>query len=297
MDDDVIIANWILASGSINFSRPLVCFTKRGTVVLDMKTLRNTPLSVRAVWIIVLIVLVVLVYFWPVGNNDSDLENLSIVEARCPHYSPAYPSAGGPGCSPKCTGRTSSFTAVFYNDTHNWPKDLVHNMHLGVSILKKYGTPTTLNTEHHYLHVNFEYYCCYTPEEVIKVSKFLHSYVWRPHEVRFDRMVCAVHATGGMVSIVLMLDENSQKDLLQWALDNERDLEVQTGVRKHISHTHLQGFHMTLGTVNQSVFPVQPAMKEINTIIPPGTWHSTPIILHRPVCKKCEKLVKRGKAS
>ena len=109
-------------------------------------------------------------------------------------------------------------------------------MHLAVSILKKYGTPTTLNTERHYLHVNFEYYCCYTHEEIIKVSKFLHSYVWRPHDVRFDRMVCAVHAPGGMVSIVLKLDENSQKDLLQWALDSERDLEVQTGVRKHISH-------------------------------------------------------------
>ena len=260
-----------------------------------MKTLRDT-LSVRAVWIIVLVVLVV--YFWPVDNNDSDLEeNLDIVEARCPHYSPAYPSAGGPGCSPKCTGRNSSFTAVFYNDTHNWPKDLVHNMHLAVSILKKYGTPTTLNTERHYLHVNFEYYCCYTPEEIIKVGKFLHSYMWRPHDVRFDQMVCAVHAPGGMVSIVLMLDENSQKDLLQWALDSERDLEVQTGVRKHISHTHLQGFHMTLGTVNQSVFPVQPAVKEINTIIPPGTWHSAPIVLHRPVCRKCEKLIKHGKAS
>ena len=42
-------------------------------------------------------------------------------------------------------------------------------------------------------------------------------------------MVCAIHGTGDLVSIVLMLDENSQKDILQWALDNERDLEVQTG--------------------------------------------------------------------
>ena len=267
---------------------------------MDMKALHDT-LRVRNVWIIVLIILVVLVvYLWPVGNTDLE-ENLYIVEARCPHYSPAYPSAGGPGCSPKCTGRrNSSFTAVFYNDTHNWPNDLVHNMHLAVSILRKYGAPTTLNTERSYLHVNFEYYCCYTPEEVIKVGKFLNSYVWRPHEVRFNRMVCAVHATGDMVSIVLMLDDNSQKDLLRWALDTERDLEAQSGVQKHISHTHLQGFHMTLATVNQSVFPVQPAVKEINTIIPPGTWHSTPIILHRPVCRKCEKAmstIKNGKAS
>ena len=254
-----------------------------------MKALHDT-LRVRNVWIIVLIILVVLVvYLWPVGNTDLE-ENLYIVEARCPHYSPAYPSAGGPGCSPKCTGRrNSSYGATFHNDTHNWPKDLVHNMHLAVSILRKYGTPTTLNTERSYLHVNFEYYCCYTPEEVIKVGKFLNSYVWRPHEVRFDRMVCAVHATGDMVSIVLMLDDNSQKDLLRWALDTERGLEAQSGVQKHISHTHLQGFHMTLATVNQSVFPVQLAVKEINKMVPPGTWHSSPITLLRPVCWKCEK--------
>ena len=46
-------------------------------------------------------------------------------------------------------------------------------------------------------------------------------------------MVCAIHGTGDLVSIVLMLDENSQKDILQRALDNERDLELLTGVHKH----------------------------------------------------------------
>ena len=92
-----------------------------------------------------------------------------------------------------------------------------------------------------------------------------------------------------MVSLVLMVDMNSQKSLLRLALDTEQDLEAKTGVHKLIPHTQLQDFHMTLGIVNQSVFPVQPAVEEINRVIPPGTWHSAPVILHRPVCNKCDE--------
>ena len=79
-----------------------------------------------------------------------------------------------------------------------------------------------------------------------------------------------------------MVDENSQKSLLRLALETEQDLEAKTGVHKHIPHNQLQDFHMTLGVVNQSVFPVQPAVEEINRVIPPGTWHSAPVILHKP---------------
>ena len=269
----------------------------------------NTMFTQRrqAVVQIVLIVVVLLgVFFWTsttFGHADFKEDPAYIVEARCPHYSPDYPSAGGPGCSPKCTGRAnSSYGAVFYNHTHSWPKDLVRNMHLAATIVKKYGTPISLDTERTcYLHVTFDYYCCYTPEEAIKIGKFLNTYAWKPHEVWFDQMVCAINGVRDMVSIKLMLDENSEKNMLQWALDNERELEVQTGVHKRILHNLHSGFHMTLAIVNQSVFPVQLAVKEINKVIPPGTWHSTPVILHRPLCKRCEKLamstVKSGRAA
>ena len=59
-----------------------------------------------------------------------------------------------------------------------------------------------------------------------------------------------------------------------------------------IPHTRLQNFHMTLGTVNQSFFPVQSAVEEINRVIPPGKWHKTPVILRQPVCHRCERLMK-----
>ena len=47
---------------------------------------------------------------------------------------------------------------------------------------------------------------------------------------------------------MVMVDKKSQEDLSHWALKNERDVEVATGVHKHIPHTRLQNFHITLGT-------------------------------------------------
>ena len=122
--------------------------------------------------------------------------------------------------------------------------------------------------------------------------EFLSSYSWTPHEAWFDKIECAIHGYGDAVSLVLMVDKKSQEGLTQWALKNERDLKVATGVHKHIPHTRLQNFHMTLGTLNQSNFPVQSAVEEINRVILPGKWHKSPVILERPVCKKCEKLIK-----
>ena len=109
----------------------------------------------------------------------------------------------------------------------------------------------------------------------------------------FDRIVCAIHGKGDMVSLVLMADKESQERLLQWALKNEQDLEAATGIRKHIPHNKLQDFHMTLATVNQSTFRVRPAVDEINSSILPGRWHSSPVILHKPVCNKCMALIKQ----
>ena len=217
---------------------------------------------------------------------------------KCLVYSPAYPSAGGPGCSPRCVEKegkkTAMYGAVFHGDSHQtWPKDLVENMKLAGTILKKHGQPKSLNTEGRLvLHLAFDYYCCYTEDEGIKIGNFLNTYSWEPHEVWFDKIECAIHRYNDAVSVVLMVDKNSQEDLTRWALKNERDLEIRTGVHKHIPHTRLQNFHMTLGTVNQSYFPVQSAVEEINRVISPGKWHKTPVILRQPVCHRCERLMK-----
>lgn len=215
-----------------------------------------------------------------------------IAASRCVEYSPAYPSAGGGGCSPRCipkgNEKNSSYNVIFYNHTHNWPKELIQNMHKAGDILKKYGPLNSLDTERSvYLHITFDYFCCYSPSEGAKIGAFVDAYKWTPREVWFDKLVCAIHSTGDMVSLVLMLDEESQKELLSHALESEKVFEQSTGLKKHIPHTKFQEFHMTLATVNQSLFPVRAAIDEINRIIPPHTWHSSPVIVHRPLCKRC----------
>ena len=237
---------------------------------------------------LVIFVVLVLIYKWPF--------KLSRESEKCLLYSPAFPSEGGPGCSPRCVAKDGkearSDGAAFYKEFHSWPSELVENMKMAASILKQFGQPRSLDTEGgRDLHVTFDYYCCYTEEETVKIGKFLKSYSWTPHEVWFDKIECAIHGYGDAVSLVLMADKKSQQELTRWVLKNERDIEVTTGLKKNIPHTQLQDFHMTLGIVNQSNFPVQSAVKEINRVIPPGKWHKFPVFLQRPICKTCEKVM------
>ena len=249
-------------------------------------------LRLQNVFLLVLLIIFVLflLFKWPFSKVSRRSE-------KCLVYSPGFPSEGGPGCGPRCGERegtfpTRSFGAAFWNRFHSWPSELIENMKLAGSILKRFGELQRLDTEGSgELHVAFDYYCCYTEEEAVKIGKFLNSYSWKAHEIWFDKMECAIHGYGDAVSLVLMADKKSQQELTRWALKNERDLEITTGVRKHIPHTRLQDFHMTLGAVNQSNFPVQSALEEINKVIPPGTWHKTPIILNRPTCHRCDRLI------
>ena len=239
--------------------------------------------------VIILGVLIIYLHYYQRDDHKAD-------DGKCHQYSPAYPSAGGPGCSPKCVSnnnqKNSSYSAGFHNSTHKWPNKLIRNMHKAASILKEHGPVHSLDTERYiYLHISFDYFCCYSVQEGARIGEFIQSYILTPHSAHFDKMECAIHSHGDMVSIVLVFDEKSQANLLDWVLQFEHDMEVQTGIPQHVPHTQLQEFHMTLGTVNQSVFSVQAALEEINRVIPPGTWHSEPVILHTPVCNKCRKAI------
>lgn len=207
--------------------------------------------------------------------------------ARCKTRSPAYPSEGGPGCSPKCISeqgqQNSSSGAVFNVATNTWPESLVRNMHSAGAILRRFGTPVSLDAERNSgLHVTFQYFCCYSPQETNTIKALLKSYAWVERSITFDRMECAVHAPDSMTSLVLMADARSQKLLSDWALDFEREM-AKVGVPKHIPHSLMQDFHMTLGVVNETTLPVNTAVDAINKEILPGTWNDVPISLHKPL--------------
>ena len=84
-------------------------------------------------------------------------------------------------------------------------------MELAASILKRHGDIRSLDMEGgRKLHLAFDYYCCYKEEEGIK------SYSWRPYEVWFDKIECAIHGYNDAVSLVFMVDKKSQEDLTRW---------------------------------------------------------------------------------
>lgn len=210
-------------------------------------------------------------------------ERRHIRAARCMIRSPAYPSAGGPGCASRCTAENRSSAAGFRNGSTPWPEDLVRNMHSAAAILKRFGTPVSLDTERSFgLHAAFQYFCCYSPQETAVIESLLRSYQWVTRKISFDHLECAVHAPDSQTSLVLMGDAQSQKLIADWTLDFEREME-KVGIRMHVPHTRLQAFHMTLGVVNESTLPVNTAVDAINNEIRPSTWHAEPIPVHRPV--------------
>ena len=114
-------------------------------------------------------------------------------------------------------------------------------MEVAASILKRYGPTLQLNTwegpEHNDLHLSFDYYCCYTEHEAVKIGQFLEGYSWTPHEVKFDKMGCVIVGYDDFEALVLLVDKESQDEISK-----------SQPVYTNISHTHV--LSMLAGTID-----------------------------------------------
>ena len=111
-----------------------------------------------------------MLFKWPV------VFRVSRKSENCFVHSPASPNLSPAGCKIQCIGKegkeTATYVAAFYKD--DWPEELVDNMKVAASILKRHDHPKTLDREKgRHLHISFDYYCCYTEEEAVKIGKFL----------------------------------------------------------------------------------------------------------------------------
>jgi hypothetical protein len=205
--------------------------------------------------------------------------------------SEAYPSYG-PGCNVKCEEGYEYASLTIDNSTTKWPKELVMNMYKATNILTQFGKPESLAIhKRSWLHVTVNYYCCYSKQEVIRIKQFLANYKWMVQEIVFDKMACAVSHTD-KISIILMANEKSQRDLLKLATAIENEMETKMNIPIRISRTKLQKIHMTLGMVFRQTFPAQKAVNQINEEIPSHAWHNQTIRLtDPPICEKCNKLM------
>ena len=125
------------------------------------------------------------------------------------------------------------------------------------------------------IHMTLDYFCCYSPLELLAIDEIVKSFQWPKMTVSFDRVICTVnedeigeHGNGNPDSIELMilLDDESQQKLLAVNQGLEQ-LMRNKGLIVNVPRRDNIGFHITLAHVDQTQFPVNSMMEDINTEI------------------------------
>ena len=215
------------------------------------------------------------------------------------HKSETFPSEGGPDCPQRCARGTHSYY------THFWlgrpvvggvlysrglvPRDTAlafehgfnlskwqEQMNEGTAIMRKLGHVLSTDamagvqlTNGFPYHLSFNYFCCYTPYQWIRIKEVLRysRSLWnKVQKVTWDRVVCRIDGPSktDQISLILLADDASNKRLMRWIGEVEARL-LHAGLPVHVSRSKQQPFHVTLGTVNgSSDYPVDKALDEIN---------------------------------
>ena len=215
--------------------------------------------------------------------------------------SEAFPSEGGADCAYECNKygqkHLSSFDTTYHLSSMNTPATATHsleeNMNKADDIILSFTnnnnsnnndvvvTPRSDGTR---IHVSFNYFCCYTKSDQLKVEIALRKFQWPTIEVNFDKPVWRIDSDANTIqhySIIILLDDASQTKMHALMNDVEAAIRAE-GVDIHVPRKEQEPFHSTLGVVNGANFPAITALNAINAAIPPGTWNKTPIKLSKP---------------
>jgi len=204
-----------------------------------------------------------------------------ITDLACPNYSPTFPSAGGPDCTFPCpegsrtggVGIMDPFPAS-YTETVRKAGNLIKSIDpKGTIYLDGRGDRVSS-------HISFSYYCCYPPKQLqrIKDIAMADQSWWKPKNLNLSYATCAIDGPAlDHVSFIVMLDEESNRQMMQWVTDMENRIRA-AGVPIHLSRRDQEPYHTTLGVVNGSSYPVRRAIRELNSQFPPGSWLQQPLL-------------------
>lgn len=209
------------------------------------------------------------------------------VPAVCPSFGANFPSLGGPGCPCPCEINDSMSSAtVYWADAHTWPAELSRRVLAAVEVLRGFGP--LLSTDALRLHLPLSYHCCVGKRAWPVIKEVSDSFPWRRIPVAFAPLVCAVSGLPDTVSLMLPVDAASSQALEEEAASYEAALTAQ-GVA-HVPHSRLQPHHITLATVNATLFRVADAIAAVNAEVSVGGMR---LELSRPRCHRCDTLVER----
>ena len=195
----------------------------------------------------------------------------------CPNLSPAYPSRGGADCSYEChEPGTKSVYAGYFNVFSTSFNDRISRVGRLIQNHGPRGSTIYVEGEHGFMdsHITFAYYCCQTESERARIKAVLEGWEhWPAEEVGFSYVTCAVDGPAiDHVSLILMLDEQSNDRMYRLVERVEATIEAQAGVRLNIRRREQEPFHMTLAVVNGTTYPVGKAVAALNEAWP--SWES-----------------------
>jgi hypothetical protein len=217
-------------------------------------------------------------------QGDCNLCNVALSES--------FPSAGGADCAPKCkVGTTCTYSIyrvgqdITMNSTSGG-RNFLANMNSAGDIIKTFDASVEPERGMK-VHVSFTYLCCYTKDELKTIGSILDEVEWTPKNVTFDRAEVRIDSPNndGSVShysMCVFLDEASNNAMLDWVGNVEKRIEA-AGIKVNVPRKHQEPYHSTLAVVDGRTFPVEQAVRMINTMVPPGTWTgSEPLVLTKP---------------
>ncbi|GMH95882.1 hypothetical protein TrST_g3400 [Triparma strigata] len=198
--------------------------------------------------------------------------------------SETYPSAGGADCPTKCEEGKKCANAIYHvgadDEMQNTvgAENFLANMKLAGEVVTSFDSSVEpeFGTK---VHVSFEYWCCYTDEELKTIKKVLDDWEWDPQDVTYDRAEVRIDnpnsdGTISHYSICIFLDEESNKRMMEYVGSIEAQIEA-AGVKINNPREKQEPYHSTLAVVDGRNFPVEEALKKINKLIAPGTWTGT----------------------
>jgi hypothetical protein len=213
--------------------------------------------------------------------------------------SETFPSAGGADCAYACnvgvTGEANFDTTFQLGEMHTAATEALKTSMLAADdIILSYGrkgvtvTPRSQGT---HIHMSFNYFCCYSEEDIKTLHAVLEAYDW-PAElsVSFDQPTIRIDSDAEHVdhySYILLLDQASQAKMHS-LMDGVEAAVRSAGLDVHVPRKQQEPFHSTLAVVNGRDFPAVAALAAINAAIPAGTWtgNQGPIVLSKPTWNK-----------
>lgn len=184
-----------------------------------------------------------------------------------------------------------SSATVYRAESHSWPSALGERAAAAAALLREFGPLLSKDAAagRPQLHIALSYHCCVGKQHWPTIKAVADSWPWRRIQVKLAPLTCAISALPDIVNLILPLDPASSVELEEEAAYFEGALRSR-GVA-HIPHAHLQQHHVTLASVNATLFRVTDALTAVNARFP--VWSDVPFELERARCHRCDTLVSR----